>query len=528
MKQKKTICLALSALMCLSIFSMLAACGEKEDSLSVTYPTGEGLSKKAVRVYNKGNPSKWNMECSHDPVVVEENGTYYSFGTDNFGPFGYQIRKSTDLMNWEYVGVAIPEFGQGGSVLEKGREGTSPLQEVYDILAEDAKFDCTTLWAPEVYPASDGGWWLYGSWTTTFGSSRSVIFQCHADNVAGPYTYTDTLVVSGKIGPNAIDASIFEDAEGKLWMSYGSFYSDKFNVLELDKETGLRKDGYTYDDFLAGTINASAYRGAKLVDIKSSEGSVVTYHTDVPVYGGDITQGYDETLWKTENNYYLMCSNQALDRTYNMRTFKSSNPTRGYKSLDGSNGNKISGSFSWRYDKDDSSIGYDYFCPGHNDMFRTKEGVNCIAYHNRSQFGNNNHYLFISMYDFNANGDLVVSPNRYVGESVRTIDAREIYQSSNGKWDMVAIPYSPANKGTDEKNYASQVVFKEDGTISGSATGTWQVYGDHYIYLVVNGTKYYGSIMPAYIEKCARGGLTISALDVNGTAIYFNMHFDAE
>lgn len=534
MKMKKALCLTLSALMCLSVASMLVACGEAP--LDVSYPETEALTKKPVKVWNQNTPAKWNIECSHDPVIVEDNGMFYSFGTDNYGPFGYQIRKSQDMINWEYIGVAIPNFGQGASVLENGANGVSPLQEVYDIMAQDSKFNCETLWAPEVYPAADGGWWLYGCWTTTFGSYRSIIFQCHADNVAGPYEYVDTIVYSGGKGGsyvNAIDASIFEDANGGLWMSYGSF-SKGLCVIELDKNTGLRKDGYTFDMYDAGTVTTAQYFGKHIVSLSdgsspNAEGSVIAYH-EVPVYQGDIAnEAYDESKWTNKGSYYLVASTESLSKNYNMHCWKSDSPDSGYTSINEVHGNQISGSFSWRTDKNDQGIAFDFYCPGHSDMLTTSAGVNVMAYHNRSEFSGQQHYLFVSMYDFNSNGDLVLSPNRYVGESVRTIDKREIYTTSGGSFDMVKIPYTNLKAWTTEQNiYCTEgVKFNKDGTISGAATGTWKLYGDHYIYMVVDGEPYYGSVMPAYIEKAKRGGLTISAIgQTTGAPIYFNMHFD--
>ena len=55
----------------------------------------------------------------HDPSVieVEENGqsVYYVFSTDNMGPqFGYQVRRSYDLIHWEYVGAAIAGYNENG------------------------------------------------------------------------------------------------------------------------------------------------------------------------------------------------------------------------------------------------------------------------------------------------------------------------------------------------------------------------------------------------------------------------------
>ena len=537
MQTKKKFGLALSALLAVSMLSGMTACSSTP--IDAEYPSDPGFDSRSLVYWNTLNPEMWNLDCAHDPVIVEDNGTFYVFGTDNYGPFGYQIRKSTDLINWEYVGVAIPEFGDSNTVLAKGEAGESPLQEVYDYLAESSKFDCATLWAPEVYPAADGGYWLYGSWTTTFGSYRSIIFQCHADSVTGPYEYVDMIVFSnnelmdaGLGGINAIDAAVVEDPDGGLWLSYGSF-STGFAMIELDPETGLRKDGYTYDMIVNGEITADQYVGEHYMEIRNTEGSTLSYHADVPVYTGNIaTEEYDESKWTTQSSYYLMGSNGSLSENYNMRVWKSEAVNGGYTSLNGLNGNKVSGSFSWREKAGQASIRYDYFCPGHNDMITTSAGVNLIVYHNRVTMNDaSKHYLFLSMYDFNSNGDLVISPNRYAGESVRTVDPAEITGLTKGEYDMVKLKTTVLNNSGEATPVwcTEGVKFKKNGTISGAVSGSWKMYGDHYIYLEIDGAKYYGSVMPAWIEKNGgNGGLTISALSEEGTAIYFNMAFEKE
>ncbi|MGN1235733.1 MAG: glycoside hydrolase family 43 protein [Christensenellaceae bacterium] len=534
MNMKKTWAIGLASVLAMTTVLALAGCGEPEASYE--YPEKPDWNRKWFLQYNSGNPSAWDLELAHDPVMVEDEGTYYVFGTDNFGEFGYQIRKSTDLLNWTYVGVAIPNFGNSGTVLQKGEAGESPLQEVYDLLSQSSKFNCATLWAPEVYPAADGGWWLYGCWTTTFGSMRSVIFQCYAEEVTGPYEYVDTIIFSdtelpgaGLGRPNAIDASVFTDAEGRLWMSYGSWSG--FGMIELDPETGLRKDGYTYDMIVNGEIDAQQYTGGVYLTASATEGSVISYHENVPVYTGDISkEEYDESKWTTQSSYYLVGSNGSLSENYNMHCWKSSQPNTGYTSLNGKEGNQISGSFSWRTSKDDSSINFDFFCPGHSDMYTLSDGTNLMIYHDRIVANNaGNHYLMLSMYDFNSKGDLVLSPNRYANEKIRTIDPAEITALTKGKYDVVEIPYTATGDYKSAKAvWATEgVVFNKNGTISGAMEGTWKMYGDHYIYLEIYGTKYYGSVMPAWIEKNGgNGGLTISALSDKGEAIYFNMHFD--
>ena len=166
-----------------------------------------------------GTNNDLSVAYAHDPSVVEVDGMYYVFSTDNTGEFGYQVRQSSDMIRWEYVGSAIQGFGTGGDGVEENcLAGTSPLQEVYEIISRDHDWsywgggdnegENWTLWAPDVVEGADGKYWLYGCWTADFGAGHSIIFLCKADSVTGPYTYDSIILYSYNgwtNGPNAID-----------------------------------------------------------------------------------------------------------------------------------------------------------------------------------------------------------------------------------------------------------------------------------------------------------------------------------
>ena len=185
----------------------------------------------------EATPDRWGVFGVHDPSMIEADGWYYVFSTGTFRRDLYQIRRSKDLIHWEFVGEAFDGFAELAPVV-----GT--LKRIYggDVRTEN-------LWAPDVVPAKKGGYWLYGCYTGVFGNNYSVIYLAYSKNIEGPYRYSDMLVVSGGnwgLTPNAIDPQIFYDAEGRMWLTYGSFYGG-IRILELDPETGLRKDGFTYE-----------------------------------------------------------------------------------------------------------------------------------------------------------------------------------------------------------------------------------------------------------------------------------------
>ncbi|MEK5058148.1 hypothetical protein BK126_07665 [Paenibacillus sp. FSL H7-0326] len=175
----------------------------------------------------------------------------------------------------------------------------------------------------------------------------SSIALATADNIAGPYTYQGTVVYSGFVNstqaaktdyskvtgtntvasryltsgkwnpsyaPNAIDPSVLYDANGDLWMSYGSWFGGLF-MMKLDKNTGLRDYSYTYS---TTTNSSDQYFGKRISGGYggTGEGSYVVY---------DQAAGY----------YYLYVSYNGLNATdnfagYHMRLFRSTSITGPY------------------------------------------------------------------------------------------------------------------------------------------------------------------------------------------------------
>lgn len=462
----------------------------------------------------EATPDKWGTFGVHDPSMLEADGVYYVFSTGTFRRDMYQIRRSKDLVHWEFIGEAIPG-------------GFSELKPVVDMLKSIYGGDVRTenLWAPDVLKGSDGKYWLYGCYTGVFGNNYSVIFLCKAENAEGPYRYEDMLVVSGGnwgLVPNAIDPQIFFDAENRMWMTYGSFYGG-IRILELDPATGLRKDGYTFAMFREKKLSRGQYYGKRILTTTNAEGSVVAFHRSVPVYGGDIFAGAEnKALWARKDRFFLMASSDSLSRDYNMRVWASETPDGGYMSCPyGRAGQKVASSFSWRYGEEDLRVPFDFYVPGHNDLFTTESGVDLVVYHNRTPYTAKpiprKHYLFISMYAFNSKGDLVMSPNRYAGERLRKIAREEL---AGREYDYVQV-----GSGNFDCAFAkSGVRLEGDGSLSlrGEKLGEWKLYGDNYVAFTFDGLQYFGVAMPAWIEAENRAGITISARGEDGLPFFMN------
>jgi len=154
----------------------------------------------------------------HDPsTIVKEDDHYYCFGT---GP-GITTRISSDLIHWE---SSAPVF----RTLPDWMWGVSP------------QFD-GNLWAPDIIQL-DGRWFLYYS-VSSWGKQDSAIGLATSPALrpgAPNHVWTDAgIVIASTNGSayNTIDPSVMQDVDGRLWLTFGSFWKGIY-LTELDPHTG--------------------------------------------------------------------------------------------------------------------------------------------------------------------------------------------------------------------------------------------------------------------------------------------------
>jgi len=151
---------------------------------------------------------------THDPVIAKERGTYYVFGT------GLSAKTSPDLVHWT--------------------KATPPLTALPDW-ATKAVPGAKGMWAPDI-ALVNGRWRLYYA-VSTFGSNRSAIglaTSATLDPAAPGYGWRDeglVLMSTAANDYNAIDPNLAIDADGRQWLSFGSFWSG-LKLVELDPKTG--------------------------------------------------------------------------------------------------------------------------------------------------------------------------------------------------------------------------------------------------------------------------------------------------
>ncbi len=493
---------------------------------------------------------------THDPSLIEviEDGkpAYYIFST-GWG-VGNEIRRSTDLIHWQYMGkstatsTAMPEIAEW-----IGGENNGFIQ----------------WWAPDIVPASGGGYWLYtccvsNGYNVIEGVeySKACIVLFKSDSLkAESFRYVGVLMQScipkegGDIDVNSIDPQIIYDPDGNMYMAYGSFGTGNW-MLELNPATGLRKDGVYKDGKFLGwqkireyrTEATGIYTGYKqgeevkhsfygtMISQGAMEAPVIARHDNVTVS--------DETgkvIAENKTYYYSMHSYNGLGSAYQMWGGRSESVWGRYTSVGGdgiynerqgatsNSGNKYMGSFTWS-NKAAGVFEPDIVLPGHNDLFTTSDGVNIAAYITRtpSYHPNSDLEFMVQLHQYylNSYGDICINPNRYGKEIDRTVTKEELFKyTDQGKFKMIAL-----ENGMHAQTNASvsvDVELTEDGKINyaGEQIGTWLMYGKGYIKLSFTEVNkipsvgsgglqqvYYGVVRPAWLNDQNKPGFTVTCL----------------
>lgn len=179
----------------------------------------------------------------HDPSMIQlEDGSYAVFSTHE----GLQMRTSEDSVDWSRAEPALPD---GASWATEYTENGDPA----------------ALWAPDV-SYHDGTYWLYYS-ASSFGSNHSAIGLATSET-GQPGSFQDQgLVYSTDTGDdhNAIDPNLTVDADGRWWLTFGSFWSG-IKMIEIDPATGKRMAGNdTVHDIAQRTGDSTAIEAPVIV-----------------------------------------------------------------------------------------------------------------------------------------------------------------------------------------------------------------------------------------------------------------------
>jgi len=259
-----------------------------------TAPTALELATK--RLYELGRRNV----AIHDPsAIVKCKDEYWTFYTGN------RSYRSKDMLNWTN--------GPGGL--------TAPFDWFYD--AVPGYRNGPGYWAPDVSKIGDQYFLFYS--ISAFGKNTSAIGLVTSPTLdpADPaYAWTDQGLVIKSVKEdnfNCIDPCCVVDADGKLWLSFGSFWTG-IKMIALDK-TGHRIPDSPIYALAQNQKHATA----------TTEGRL-----DEPINQSQIEASY---IYRHGKYYYLFVSwglcCHGITSTYNTRVGRSEKVTGPYLDKDG-------------------------------------------------------------------------------------------------------------------------------------------------------------------------------------------------
>lgn len=408
---------------------------------------------------------KWGPYNVHDPACIRVGDYYYVYSTDAIfaenqeallragAPAGFlQVRRSADLVHWDYVGWAFPEI---------------PAEAVAWVREHAGGRGATNIWAP--YPAFHNGVYRLYYCVSAFGRKASYIGLAESASPEGPWVQKGCVVkTADESAMNAIDPSVIVDPQtGQWWMHYGSFFGGLYCV-ELDPATGLPVKAGDHGHLIARRAN----------------------------YTQDNLEAPEIIYCPERKEYYLFVSYDPLMTTYNVRVGRSDSPAGPFLDFAGQDMKDTVNNYPiltapYRFDNHPGWAG-----AAHCAVLRTAAGEYFMLHQGRLSPHNMLMTLHVRRVFFNAAGWPVVSPERYAGIPPRTFAKADLA----GEWEIVRIreprrerrleagqiPWGEGALTEGEWNRSSRLLLSADG--KAGTDGQWSFLPDRQaIKLTVNG-----------------------------------------
>jgi arabinan endo-1,5-alpha-L-arabinosidase len=384
------------------------------------------------------NRSLWGPYNTHDPSIIKAGDYWYCYSTDaaygnpaGLNP-GLLVRRSKDLINWQFMGTALNGL---------------PAMGVNYITANGATPN-SGLWAPYIMKAGSE-YRLYYSLASN-GFRVSCIGLATAASPDGPWTEKGIVVGSVTAGPgtNAIDPTVTVTPSGEHWMVYGSAWDGLFQ-LQLDPATGLAKNaGEKGTRVVRRGMTGGVYNG-------NLEGPEIIYNPDTRMY-------------------YLFVAYDWLSTKYNVRVYRSANPAGPFLDWNGENvdtqkdhGPMIIAPYAFMGHGGWAGV-------SHCSVFRDNNNQYYIAHQGRPGVDRAFMVLHVRKLYFNQEGWPEASPERYAGVTGAAITQADLA----GAWEQIVLGYQvvpgyEAEQLSPDYQTATELTLDAAGTINGDAGMTW-------------------------------------------------------
>lgn len=434
---------------------------------------------------------KFKNVSVHDPSVLYDEGTYYIYGSH------MQAAKSQDLQDWKMF-----------SKLDKCN-----LQPDYAVEFKEALTyaETGTFWAPDVIRLVDGRYYMY--YCCCEGSKPlAALGLAVSDSPEGPFENVQILLKSGEPGydatklPNAIDPCVFFDADGKLWMVYGS-YSGGIFLLELDPATGLIREGQEpYGIHLLGGNHSCI------------EAPYMVYNPDTGYYylflsfgGLGVNDGYNMRVCRSKNvegPYEDAAGHSMLECACQPGNFWNNDDIAPY-------GVKIMGGYQFApLEGENSDKAKAIRSPGHNSVyFDEATGRWFLIHHTRFASTGDRYIVETREMWFNDYGWPCVSPLRYVAQDPLPGEVPDepfgVYKVLSHEQDVNTVEHVSVPLG-----------FNGDYTVSGEMNGTFTNGEEGRLVITLDGVEYHGFSSVGYDADQDAFVSTITAMSEDGRTLW--------
>jgi arabinan endo-1,5-alpha-L-arabinosidase len=380
--------------------------------------------------------SQWAHYNVHDPSYLVEEDFVYAYSTDvayghDIRP-GLQIRRSINLVEWEFVGWVFPVLPTMGANFIR-QNGGEPFNG---------------LWAPYIMKVGEEYRLYYSLSSPT--PRLSVIGLATATDPKGPFREEGLVVTSldnATIQTNAIDPTVIVDQSGAHWMYYGSAW-DGIYKLELNPATGLAMR----NEDKGIRVAQRAFTGNSING--NIEGPEIIYNPDF-------------------DKYYLFIAYDWLETKYNVRVGRSDSATGPFYDIFGNDMNaeiddmpmilapyRFQGHTGWQgvshpgvFEKEDNFYIGHQGRPGLNQFY--------MVMHVRQLF-------------WTEDGWPLVSSQRFAAEEESMVEEAELI----GDWEQIIYDYQVVPGYANEQlspNFSISEMISLDagGVISGAMSGNW-------------------------------------------------------